>query len=34
MYQVLGINYRHEFHDAAQRPIPILNEGRAIQELV
>lgn len=34
MYQVLGINYRHEFFDAAQRPIPILNEGRPIQELL
>ncbi len=33
MYQVLGINYRHEFMDAGQRPIPILNEGRPIQEL-
>ena len=33
MYQVLGIDYRHEFMDAGQRPIPILNEGRAIQEL-
>lgn len=34
MYHVLGINYRHEFHDAAQRPIPILNEGRPIEELL
>lgn len=34
MYQVLGINYRHEFMDAGQRPIPILNEGRPIQELL
>jgi hypothetical protein len=34
MYHVLGIDYRHEFHDAAQRPIPILNEGRPIPELV
>jgi len=34
IYQVLGIDYRHEFHDAAQRPIPILNEGRPIEELV
>jgi hypothetical protein len=34
MYQVLGINYRHEFHDAAQRPIPILNDGRPIEELL
>jgi hypothetical protein len=34
MYQVLGINYRHEFMDGGQRPIPILNEGRPIQELL
>ena len=34
MYQVLGIDYRHEFRDAAQRPIPILNEGRPIEELI
>ena len=34
MYNFLGINYRHEFFDAGQRPIPILNEGRPIQELL
>jgi hypothetical protein len=34
MYRVLGIDYRHEFHDAAQRPIAILNEGRPIDELL
>jgi hypothetical protein len=34
MYHVLGINYRQEFHDAAQRPIAILNEGRPIEELL
>jgi hypothetical protein len=34
MYHVLGIDYHHEFHDAAQRPIPILNEGRPIAELI
>lgn len=34
IYHVLGIDYRHEFHDAAQRPIPILNDGRPIEELV
>jgi hypothetical protein len=34
MYHVLGIDYRHEFRDAAQRPFPILNQGRPIQELV
>jgi hypothetical protein len=34
MYHVLGIDYRHEFHDAAQRPMAILNEGRPIDELI
>jgi hypothetical protein len=34
MYHVLGIDYRHEFYDAAQRPIAVLNEGRPIQELI
>jgi hypothetical protein len=34
MYHVLGIDYRHEFRDAAQRPIPILNEGKPIEELI
>jgi hypothetical protein len=34
MYHVLGIDYRHEFYDAAQRPIAILNEGKPIEELL
>jgi hypothetical protein len=34
MYQVLDIDYRHEFYDAAKRPIPILNEGKPIEELI
>jgi hypothetical protein len=34
MYHVLGIDYRHEFSDAAKRPIPILNEGNPIEELI
>jgi hypothetical protein len=34
MYHVLGIDYRHEFYDNAQRPIPILNEGKPIEELI
>jgi hypothetical protein len=34
MYHVLGIDYRHEFHDAAQRPLAILNEGKPIEELI
>jgi hypothetical protein len=34
MYHVLGIDYRHEFYDAAQRPLAILNEGKPIEELI
>jgi hypothetical protein len=34
MYHVLGIDYRHEFYDAARRPITILNEGQPIEELI
>ena len=34
MYHVLGIDYRQEFYDNAQRPIAILNEGKPIEELV
>jgi hypothetical protein len=34
MYHVLGIDYHHEFYDGGKRPIPILNEGKAIEELI
>lgn len=34
MYHVLGIDYRHVFYDQAQRPLPVLNEGGPIPELV
>jgi hypothetical protein len=34
MYHVLGINYRHEFYDGGKRPIPILNVGKPITELL
>jgi hypothetical protein len=34
MYHVLGIDHKHEFHDAARRPLAILNEGKPIAELV
>jgi len=34
MYQHLGINPRHEFKDLSGRPIPILNDGEVIRELV
>jgi hypothetical protein len=34
VYHVLGIDYHQVFHDASQRPIPILSEGEPIAELV
>jgi hypothetical protein len=34
MYHVVGIDPHHEFFDAAKRPLPILNEGKPIAELV
>jgi hypothetical protein len=34
MYHVLGIDYHHAFYDQAQRPMPILNEGEPIADLV
>ncbi len=34
MYHVLGIDYRHVFYDDGQRPLPVLNEGEPVQELV
>jgi hypothetical protein len=34
MYHALDIDYQHAFYDAAQRPIPILNEGKPIEELI
>jgi hypothetical protein len=34
MYHVLGIDYRHVFYDGGSRPIPILNEGTPISELI
>jgi hypothetical protein len=34
MYRVLGIDHHHIFYDQAQRPLPILNEGEPIQELI
>jgi hypothetical protein len=33
IYHVLGIDWRHEFHDRAERPIRILSEGEPIAEL-
>jgi hypothetical protein len=34
MYHVLGIDYRHTFYDAGQRPVRVLNEGNPIEELI
>ena len=34
MYHTIGIDYRHVFFDQARRPLPVLNEGRPIAELV
>jgi hypothetical protein len=34
MYHVLGIDYRHTFYDAGQRPIQVCNEGKPIEELI
>lgn len=34
MYRHLGIDYKHEFKDHSGRPIPILNEGEPISELL
>ncbi|MBI1917386.1 MAG: DUF1501 domain-containing protein [Planctomycetes bacterium] len=34
MYHVLGIDWKHVFHDQANRPLPILNEGEPIKELI
>jgi uncharacterized protein (DUF1501 family) len=34
IYHVLGVDVHHVFYDAGQRPIPILSEGKPIEELV
>lgn len=34
MYHVLGIDTHHVFYDQAKRPLPVLNEGSPIPELV
>lgn len=34
MYHALGIDYKHVFFDHARRPLPVLNEGKPIEELV
>jgi hypothetical protein len=34
IYHVLGIDYRHTFHDAGRRPVQVLNDGKPIAELI
>lgn len=34
MYHVLGIDHQHVFYDQANRPLPVLSEGKPIEELV
>lgn len=34
MYHTLGIDHHHVFYDQARRPLPVLNEGSPIPELV
>ena len=34
MYHVLGIDHKHVFFDQAHRPMPILNEGSPIADLI
>lgn len=34
MYHALGIDPKHVFYDHAKRPLPVLNEGEPIEELI
>lgn len=34
MYHALGIDYKHLFHDSANRPLAVLPEGKPIKELI
>ena len=34
MYHALGIDYKHVFHDHANRPLPVLNEGKPVADLI
>jgi uncharacterized protein (DUF1501 family) len=34
IYHTLGIDYKQAYFDHAQRPLPILNEGKPIKELI
>ena len=34
MYHLLGIDWRREYHTPEGRPIPIVNNGRVIRELL
>jgi hypothetical protein len=33
-YHVLGIDYQHVFYDQARRPLPVLSEGKPIEDLI
>ena len=34
MYHTLGIDHHHVFYDQGRRPLPVLNEGQPISELI
>lgn len=34
MYHTLGIDHQHVFYDNGRRPLPVLNEGQPISELI
>jgi hypothetical protein len=34
MYHALGVDYRHVFYDHGRRPLPVLNEGQPIADLI
>ena len=34
MYHSLGLDYKHVFYDHGNRPLPVLNEGQPIEDLV
>ena len=33
MYHALGVDHTHVFYDQAQRPLPVLSEGKPIRDL-
>lgn len=34
MYYAIGLDYQHVFFDQARRPLPVLNEGKPISDLI